>query len=109
MRTPTIAHTLAEDVQILLDGYTADDGTKFNRKYTRDAERINNSYDLQPRLVDIYREVHSTALRIEALKDRATALGLTPLAEQLDAASTAARRLMSGVAAAAVATASDTA
>ena len=107
MRTPTIAHTLADDVQLLIDGYTAGDGPRLSRTHTRDAQRLTSSHDLQPRLVDVHRQAHSLAVRLTALKDQATALGLTSLADQVDSAGTAVRDLMTEVAAAAVATTSD--
>ncbi|GHB68084.1 hypothetical protein GCM10010377_68750 [Streptomyces viridiviolaceus] len=106
MRTPTIAHTLADDVQLLIDGYTAGDGPRLHRKHTRDAQRITSSHDLQPRLVDVHRQAHSMAVRLTALKDQATALGLITLADQIDSVSTAVHDLMTEAAAAAVATTS---
>ncbi|MFE1036809.1 hypothetical protein ACFW40_33570 [Streptomyces sp. NPDC058807] len=107
MRTPTIAHPLAEDVQLLIDGYTATDGPKLSRKHTRDAQRITTPQDLQPRLVHIHRQTHNMQLNVTALKTQAATLGLDSLADQLETVLATVQGLMGDVAEAAVATTSE--
>ncbi|MET8820508.1 hypothetical protein [Streptomyces rochei] len=107
MRTPNVAHPFAEDVQLLIDGYTATDAPRLSRKHTRAAQRITSPQDLQPRLVHIHRQTHDMQLNLTALKAQAATLGLGSLADQLDTVLTTARRLMGDVAEAAAATTSE--
>ncbi|MFG3390615.1 hypothetical protein [Streptomyces rochei] len=107
MRTPNVAHPFAEDVRLLIDGYTATDAPRLSRKHTRAAQRITSPQDLQPRLVHIHRQTHDMQLNVTALKAQAATLGLGSLAGQLDAVLTTARRLMGDVAEAAAAATSE--
>ncbi|QKW66132.1 hypothetical protein HUT15_37090 (plasmid) [Streptomyces sp. NA03103] len=107
MLTPNIAHAFAEDVQLLIDGYTATDAPRLSRKYTRDAQRITTPQDLQPRLVNNHRQTHDMQLNVTALNAQAATLGLGSLADQLGTVLTTAHRLMGDLAEAAAATTSE--